>query len=85
MTKAFAEGDPWTNRFSASKGVTVPKPERMRFVGYEMVEVAIAVFDDLPPFDSEQLRWGLTRWKDGMWWILDTNIRPRRFADGEGV
>jgi hypothetical protein len=77
MTKAFADGDPWSNRFSSSKGVKVPKPERIRFVGYSFSDVAKAVFDDLPPFVSDQLSWGMTRWKDGLWWILDTNIRPR--------
>jgi hypothetical protein len=77
MTKAFAEGEPWSNRFSSSRGVTVPKPERMRFIGYGMTEVAVAVFDDLPVYTTSQLSWGLNRWKDGMWWILDTNIRPR--------
>lgn len=77
MTKAFAEGDPWSNRFSASKGVSIPKPERIRFVGYSMVDVAIAVFDDLPDYLSDQLSWRLNRWKDGMSWILDTNIQSR--------
>lgn len=74
MTKAFAEGDPWSNRFSSSKGVKVPKAERIRFIGYSFGEVATAAFHDLPPYVSDQLRWGLTRWKDGLWWILDTNI-----------
>jgi hypothetical protein len=83
MTKAFADGDPWSNRFSSSRGVTVPPVERIRFTGYTFSEVATAVFDDLPPFGSEQLSWGLDRWKDGLWWILDTNIRVREYA-GEG-
>lgn len=84
MTKAFADGDPWSNRFSSSRGVTVPPVERIRFAGYTFSEVATAVFDDLPPFGSEQLSWGLDRWKDGLWWILDTNIRVREFArEGE--
>ena len=68
---------PRSNRFSSSKGVKVPKPERIRCVGYSFCDVAQAVFDDLPPFVSYQLRWGMTRWKDGLWWILDTNIRPK--------
>ena len=77
MTKAFAEGEPWSNRFSASKGVTVPKPERIRFTGYGMTDVAQCVFDDLPACVVDQVRWGLTRWRDGLWWIVDMNIRPR--------
>lgn len=85
MTKAFAEGDPWSNRFSSAKGVTVPKPERIRFVGYSLAEVAMVVFDDLPAFRSDQLNWGLTRWNDGLWWILDTNIRPQWISRGEAV
>lgn len=31
MTKAYADGEPWSKRFSSSRGVTVPKPERIRF------------------------------------------------------
>lgn len=77
MTKAFAEGEPWSNRFSSSRGVSVPKPERIRFTGYSFSEVATAVFQDMPGFHTEQLSWGLTRWKDCLWWILDMNIRPR--------
>ena len=77
MTKAFAEGEPWSNRFSASKGVTVPKPVRIRFTGYGMTDVAQCVFDDLPACVVDQVRWGLTRWRDGLWWIVDMNIRPR--------
>jgi hypothetical protein len=77
MTKAYAECEPWSNRFSSSKGVTVPKPERIRFVGYTMGEVATAVFNDLPLHTSAQLRWDLSRWKDGLWWILDLNIKER--------
>lgn len=83
MIKAYAEGEPWSNRFSASKGVSIPKPERIRFVGYSMSDVAVAVFDDLPAFHSEQLCWGMTRWKDGLWWILDSSIRPRTFSHAE--
>lgn len=81
MTKAYAEGDPWSNRFSSSTGVSVPEPDRMRFIGYSLSEVATVVFDDLPPFVSEQLRWGMTQWKEGLWWILDLNIRPREVYD----
>lgn len=81
MTKAYAEGEPWSNRFSSSKGVTVPKPERIRFAGYTMAEVAIAVFDDLPSYLTDQLQFGMSRWKDGLWWILDLNIKERRQYD----
>lgn len=78
MTKAFAEGDAWSNRFSSSKGITIPKAERVKFVGYTLSEVAMAVFDDFPQgWGTDQLRWGLNRWKDSLWFILDTNIRPR--------
>ncbi|MCW5649192.1 MAG: hypothetical protein KIS62_05575 [Ramlibacter sp.] len=84
MTKAFAEGDPWSNRFTSSRGITVPPPERLRFIGYSMMEIAQVVFDDMPEFISEQIRWGLNRWKDSLWWILDTNIRPPKPECWEG-
>lgn len=77
MTKAFAEGEPWSNRFSSSRGVTVPKPERMRFTGYSLLDMAKVVFDDLPDCAGEQLQWGLNRWKDGFWWVIDLNVKPR--------
>lgn len=77
MTKAFADGDAWSNRFSASKGVTVPKPERIRFAGYSFCEAAQIVFDDLPPYLSEQLRWSISRWKDALFWVLDLNLIRR--------
>lgn len=83
MTKAFADGDAWSNRFSSSKGVTVPKPERIRFVGYSFGEVAVAVFDDMPSHDVAQLRWGLNRYRDGLWFILDMNIGARERTFGE--
>lgn len=85
MTKAFAEGDPWSNRFSCSRGVTVPSPELIRFVGYSFSEVATIVFDDMPAFWSDQLAWGLNKWKDSLWWILDTNIKPRDWRDSYDV
>jgi hypothetical protein len=80
MTKAYAEGAAWSNRFSSSKGVTVPPAQRIRFVGYTMSEVAVAVFDDIGDFCTEQLRWGLNRWKDSLWWIVDKNISMREPA-----
>lgn len=89
MTKAFAEGDAWSNRYSSSGNVTVPKPVRIRFTGWSFADVCIAVFDDMGEHDSSQLRWQLTRRnvmpeEAGCWFILDTNIRPRFFAeDGE--
>jgi hypothetical protein len=84
MTKDFAEGELWSNRFSASKfktGEGIPPAERIRFVGYDLFEVARVVFDDLPSYVSEQLWWGLGRYKDTLWWILDLNIRPREVGD----
>lgn len=77
MTKAFADGEAWSNRFSSSKGVTVPKPERIRFTGYSLLDMARAVFDDLPDCVDAQLQWGLNRWKDGFWWVIDLNIKSR--------
>jgi hypothetical protein len=77
MVKAFEEGEAWSNRFSASKGLSVPKPERIRFMGYDMCSVAQAVFDDAAAFLSDQVSWGLNRWRDCMWWVFDANIRPK--------
>lgn len=77
MTKAYADGEPWSKRFSSSRGVTIPKPERIRFWGYTMMDVAQLVFDDLPAFGVGQLEWGLNRWKDCLWWVLDLNITSR--------
>lgn len=80
MTKAFAEGDAWSNRFSSSKHVTVPKPQRIRFVGWELADVCMAVFDDMPDHFSCQLSWRLNHFKDGCWFVLDTNIPLREPA-----
>ena len=76
MVKAFSDGDAWSNRFSSSKGVTVPKPERMRFVGCTLLDVVRLIFDDLPPCRMEQYVCGMTRFSDGFWLILDGNINP---------
>jgi len=76
MTKAFAEGEPWSNRFSSSRGVTIPKPECIRFLGYSLLDMARVVFDDLPDCAGRQLEWGLNRWNDGFWWVIDLNISP---------
>lgn len=93
MVKAFEDGEPWTNRYSASKGAKVPAAERIRLVGYSLSEVAQLVFDDLPAESaSAQVAWGFNRWKDCLWWVFDANIRPRGQAcyvdlvkDGEGA
>lgn len=78
MTKAFAEGDAWSNRFSSSKGQPVPQPQRMKFVGWDLGDVCRVVFDDLPGGASgEQVAWGVTRYRDGVWFVIDTNIRHR--------
>ncbi len=77
MVKAFADGDAWSNRFSSSKGVTVPKPVRIRFAGWKLTDVMMVVFDELPDHHSDQLNWRLNQYKDGCWFILDTNIVPR--------
>lgn len=80
MTKAFADGDAWSNRFSSSKGLSVPKPQRIRFVGWSMPDVLQAVFDDLDSVGyqcSEQLSVRLSHFKDACWFILDTNIPMR--------
>ena len=87
MTKAFAEGEPWSNRFSSSGSVTVPKPVRIRFTGWRFADVCQAVFDDMTGYcHSSQLRWQLlrrnvTEAEAGCWFILDTNIRPRFFTE----
>lgn len=82
MVKAFADGDAWSNRFSSSKSITVPAPQRIRFVGWSFTDVCIAVFDDMPAHDSSQLVWklsrrGAPRGEEGCWFILDTNIPVR--------
>ncbi|WP_155895548.1 hypothetical protein [Comamonas aquatica] len=76
MTKAFAEGDAWSNRFSSSKGVSVPKPQRVRFVGYSMVEMIALAYDDIPFEHSQQLNCRYERFGDRFWYVLDTNISP---------
>ena len=85
MIKAFADGDAWSNRFSSSKGVTVPKAERIRFAGYTLPEVLQLVLEDLPRHVSEQLRMGLSRFKDGVWLMIDRNIRVPGLAAVGGV
>lgn len=77
MVKAFEDGEPWSNRYSASKGEPVPKPERIRFLGYSLCDVAALSLDDVVTSCAGQLSIGLSRWKDSIWWILDANIRPR--------
>ncbi|GKS98313.1 hypothetical protein AVKW3434_03015 [Acidovorax sp. SUPP3434] len=82
MVKAFAEGDAWSNRFSSSKNITVPKPVRLRFVGYSFADVVGLVFDELGDYACTQLTWKLTKRgvlpdEAGCWFILDTNIPSR--------
>lgn len=74
MTKAFADGDAWSNRFSSSKGVAVPKPERIRFVGYSMVDMITLAYADMPYGHSQQLNCRYDRFGDRFWYVLDTNI-----------
>lgn len=76
MVKAFEEGEPWSKRYSGSKGLPIPKPERIRFVGYDLGEVCGLIFEDLGTYDTRQLRCSLNYFKDGAWFILDRNIPP---------
>lgn len=64
MTKAFAECDAWSNRFSSSKCVAVPKPERIRFVGYSMVDMITLAYADMPYGHSQQLNYRYDRFGD---------------------
>lgn len=83
MTKAFADGDAWSNRFSSSKGVSVPKPQRMRFVGYSMGQMIELAYGDMAFEHSQQLNCRYDRFGDRFWFVIDTNI-PERWVPGPG-
>ena len=86
MLKAFAEGEPWSNRYSASKGLPpVPKSIKTRFEGWSLFDVMAMMLHDLPPHERYQMTWGLSSFKDGAWLIIDTNIRQSRWAQEREV
>lgn len=76
MLKAFADGEAWSNRYSSSTGLpAIPRPIRTRFEGWSLPDVMAMMLHDLPSYESHQLSWGLNKFKDGAWLIIDTNIK----------
>lgn len=63
MLKAFEAGDDWSNRYSGSQGVEIPKAVRMRFVGAQLAELIGLVFDEVATPGCEVNSW-LSRFGD---------------------
>ncbi len=63
MLKAFEDGDDWSNRYSASKGIEVPRPDVMRFTGSSLAELMGLVYDAIAGGRVEVVSW-LNHFKD---------------------
>ena len=75
MLKAFEDGDDWSNRYSGSAGVEIPKAVRMRFVGEQLADLIGLAYDDCASGPCEVMTW-LSRWGDVFY--LSSEGPPRR-------
>ena len=62
MVKAFAEGDDWSNRYSASSA-DVPEPVRLRFVAESLADLVGLAFTEVAAGDEVGTMW-LSRFGD---------------------
>lgn len=63
MLKAFEDGDDWSNRYSASAGVTLPKAQVLRFRSYALADLIALAYDEIAAGACECMSW-LARWGD---------------------
>ncbi|MBO9687641.1 MAG: hypothetical protein J7598_13630 [Mitsuaria chitosanitabida] len=56
MVKAFAEGDDWSNRYSASS-IELPKPIVVRFKAYALAELVALAYDEVAGGPVECMTW----------------------------
>lgn len=57
MLKSYAEGEPWTNRYSCSKGLTVPPATLLEFRGASLSEIVGLLFDEVAAGPCECMTW----------------------------
>jgi len=63
MLKAFHEGDEWSNRYSASAGLQLPKAQVVRFRSYAMADLIALAYEEVAQGVCECMTW-LSRWGD---------------------
>jgi hypothetical protein len=57
MLKAFEDGDDWSNRYSGSAGVELPKPVVVRFKAYSMAELIALAYGEVAEGVCECMTW----------------------------
>lgn len=63
MLKAFEDGDDWSNRYSATSGVQLPKAQVVRFRAYALADLIALAYDEVASGVCEIMTW-LSRWGD---------------------
>lgn len=63
MTKAFEEGEDWSNRYSATSGVPIPKPVLLTFRDASLNDLIALAYDEVAGGQCRVSSW-LSRWKD---------------------
>ena len=81
MLKAFDEGDDWSNRYSGSAAVAIPKPVRREFVKAALQDLIGMVWDEVCIGDCDTFTW-LSRFGDTFYISTEPEVRmrPRGFA-----
>lgn len=57
MLKSYADGEPWTNRYSCSKGLKVPPATLLEFRGASLAEIVGLLFDEIAQGSCECMTW----------------------------
>ncbi|MDO4706182.1 MAG: hypothetical protein Q4A98_08280 [Comamonadaceae bacterium] len=68
IAKAIGEGEDFKRSYFASRDLTPPKAQRIRFDGYTLIDVVDLIYDEIPCGFSEQRRAGLT--PGGGFWVF---------------
>lgn len=57
MLKAFADGDDWSNRYSASQGIALPAPVVVRFKAYAMADLIALAYSEVAGHSCDCMTW----------------------------
>lgn len=57
MLKSYADGEPWTNRYSSSKGLKVPPATLLEFRGASLAELVPLLFDEIAAGACQCMTW----------------------------
>jgi hypothetical protein len=83
MLKAFQDGDAWSNRYSSGGLGALPVPQRIRFLGYSLLEMVELAFHEIAGGVCEV--WPVLRKFEGVAESFFLSVGPRSRLPGEVV